>query len=114
MYTKLLQRLGALLFLLLPAPAWALTNRTWTVNTGRRISFTEFVSNMILYLSYLIGFVTTTLFLVGALYVVISAGNPTRMETGRKLMIESLKGMAIVLGSYGILRTVTFIVVNSA
>jgi Type IV secretion system pilin len=115
MLTKLFQCSAALLIVLMPARALALQNRTWAVNTGGgRPTVETFFSNLIAYSAYLIGFVTATLFLIGALMVVLSRGKPDQMENGKKLMINSLIGMMIVLGAYGILRTVTYIVTYSA
>lgn len=119
MVLRFLRTAFATVLLALPVPMWALETRTWTIRTAAgsnlpQLTADQFIGNLIFYLSYLIGFVTTALFLVGALYVVIARGQPDKMEKGKKLMIESLIGMAIVLGAYAILRTVAFIVVHSA
>lgn len=119
MVLRFLRTTFASVLLALPVPMWALETRTWTIRTAAgsnlpQLTADQFIGNLIFYLSYLIGFVTTALFLIGALYVVIARGQPDKMEKGKKLMIESLIGMAIVLGAYAILRTVAFIVVHSA
>jgi len=56
-----------------------------------------------------ISFLAVTIFLVGALLWVLSAGNDTLIQRGKGMMELSLIGLALVVGSYGIYRTIVFI-----
>ena len=109
-------RIRALLRLLVlaaacaPAAAFALEHRTILMTTGIRVSFATAVQNVVGYLAVSSVAVCTVLFLVGATYLVGSAGQPGPVETGKKLMKGSIIGMAIVLLSYSILRTVLFLI----
>ena len=53
--------------------------------------------------------VCTAIFIVGAAFVVFSAGNDTPLQKGRGMMTGSAIGLAIVVGSYAIYRTVVFL-----
>ena len=81
-------------------------NHHWHVGgLGSDIDFAKFADNAVGLFSLTIGAVCTVLFLIGALYMVTSTGSPDRLGKGQKLMTESLIGLAITLGAYGILRT---------
>ena len=100
---------SALLGLLLtPVRVLALEWRNINLGTGVNISYEDAMNNLVSYLAVSIGTVTTVLFLVGATYMLASGGVADRLDKGKKLMKESLIGMAIVLGSYTILRTVLY------
>lgn len=58
-------------------------------------------------------FICTSLFLIGAIWMVAGAGKEDQRSKGKDIMIDSLKGLAIILGSYGILRSVLFLVSGS-
>lgn len=53
--------------------------------------------------------VCTAIFVVGAAFVVFSAGNDTPLQKGRGMMTGSAIGLAIIVGSYAIYRTVVFV-----
>ncbi len=89
----------------LPSVALALEERTLTVNTGVRISLEQLFNNVYSFAATSIVSICTLLFLVGAGYMVASHGKQEMVESGKKIMIGSLIGLAIVLGSYAILRT---------
>lgn len=107
---RLLTRLVAAIAASVPVSAWALENRYIIMTTGVRISFADLVTNVLTFAAFSITGVVTVLFLIGATFMISSAGKPERVETGKKLMKGSLIGMAIVLSSYMILRTVLYFV----
>lgn len=77
---------------------------------GADIDFMSFMANAVGLFSMTVGIICTILFLIGALYMVLSTGSPDRLGKGQKLMTESLIGLAIVLGAYGIMRTIYFLI----
>lgn len=91
--------------LFLPSVASALTDRSITVNTGVRITIDQLFANIYGFAAGSIVPIATLLFLVGAAYVVASHGGEEGVGKGKKIMRESLIGMGIVLGAYGIIRT---------
>ena len=105
------RRLLALLIFLLPGVASAqLVNRFIVVNSGTPVrTFVQLMDNLMVFLVTTIVSVTVVLFLVGAVHMVASAGKPELLEKGKKLMKNSLIGLALVLGSYTILRTIFFL-----
>lgn len=54
------------------------------------------------------GLIAVTIFLVGAFMMVISAGQDTLLQAGKRAMKGSLIGLALIAGSYGIYRTVVW------
>jgi hypothetical protein len=50
----------------------------------------------------------TLVFLIGAAQLVTSRGDQTAVDNGKKAMIGAAIGLAIIMGSYGILRTLIF------
>ena len=54
------------------------------------------------------GMIALSIFLVGAFMMVISAGQDTLLQSGKRAMKGSLIGIALVTGSYGIYRTVVY------
>jgi hypothetical protein len=100
----------AVLGTIAPVPAFALEDRFITIFTGIRSSFPEIMTGIMVFLTTSSLFVASTLFLIGAFYVVISRGEEATMKKGKDLMTGSLIGLLVILGSYGILRTVLFII----
>jgi hypothetical protein len=98
----------ALQVALLPVRAFALQQRSIQLTTGVRISFVQAMQNILTFLAASIVTISTVLFLVGAVFIVASAGKPELLEKGKKTMRSAVTGMAIVLGSYAILRTVLY------
>ncbi len=98
-----------LLLRLLCDHAFALEDRSVVLTTGIRISFAQALQNLTAFLAASIVSVTIVLFLVGAGYLVAAHGKTEMVDKGKKIMIGSLIGMAVVLGSYAILRTVLFL-----
>jgi hypothetical protein len=95
--------------LAVPGVAQALEQRGVVMTTGIRISVVTALENITAYAGIRSVAVATVLFLVGATYLIGSAGKPEPMEKGKKLMKYSLQGMAVVLCSYMILRTVLYL-----
>lgn len=91
-----------------PGKALALEERSVVLNTGIRIPITEVLSNITNFLAVSSIGVCTLLFVVGAAMITMSRGDQTKVDNGKKLMISSLVGLAIVMGSYGIVRTVLY------
>lgn len=82
----------------LPVPAWAQSDMVAAPPV------TESPLQVLQYLSYLVAFVAILLFLSGGLYVVLSIGKPDRMENGRRIFVRSIKGMALVISLYALVR----------
>ncbi len=62
-------------------------------------------------IGYLINFlavvalpVCTALFVLGAFFLVLSRGKEDQIKRGKDLMLGSAEGLAVIIGSYGILR----------
>jgi hypothetical protein len=53
--------------------------------------------------------IALAVFLIGAFLMVISAGQDTLLQPAKRAMKGSLIGLAIIVGSYGIYRTVVFL-----
>ena len=60
-----------------------------------------------------ISFLAVAIFLVGTAFWVFSAGNDTFIQKGKGMMQYSLIGLALVVGAYGIYRTIVFILYNA-
>jgi len=52
--------------------------------------------------------VALMIFLVGAAFMVFSAGNDTPLQKGKGMMTGSLIGLVVIVSSYAIFRTVVF------
>jgi len=52
--------------------------------------------------------VCVAIFILGAAFMVFSAGNDTPLQKGKGMMTGSLIGLTIIVGSYAIFRTVVF------
>lgn len=74
------------------------------------INNAQITANLITAAFASITFVAVSIFLVGTVLWVFSAGNDTLLQKGKGMMQYSLIGLALVVGSYGIYRTVVFIV----
>jgi len=55
------------------------------------------------------GYFALAIFLVGAFIMTISAGKDTLYQRGRQIMIGSAIGLAVIVGSYGMYRTIIFL-----
>ena len=102
--------LGTLGLGLVPVPVFALTNRTLTVNLGSNQPLTDVIGNVIEMLALTVIIFTTVLFLAGAFMMIISRGKDDLLSKGKDLMIQSLIGMAVVGGAYGLIRTLFWLI----
>lgn len=75
---------------------------------GIKATFAQIMAQIIGSLAQASVAVCTVLFVVGAFYWVFSRGEESHVKTGKDLMIGSLVGLAVILGSYAILRTVFY------
>ncbi|MBI3331619.1 hypothetical protein HYZ99_01525 [Candidatus Peregrinibacteria bacterium] len=100
--SRLLCTLGGVLT---PATAFALQNRSLTVDLGANVKFSTVFGNAVSALAGLAGTFCGVLFLIGAFLMVISRGKDDQLQKGKDLMIQSLIGLAVVLGAYAIIRT---------
>lgn len=96
-----------LLFLLLST---AHAQQVITVPGPRVVSFGSIMVAVVNFLAGSALAVCGALFFVGAVWMVAGAGKEDQRSKGKDIMIDSLKGLAIILGSYGILRSVLFLV----
>jgi hypothetical protein len=90
---------------LLPVRALALQQSTITV-PGLRITFSQLMRNIVGFLASTAVLVCTALFLIGAYLMVFRAYDSNKLDEGKAIMKGALIGLAVILGSYGILRTV--------
>lgn len=74
------------------------------------LSNAQLTTNFIRAAFYSASFFAVSIFLVGAALWVFSAGNDTLIQKGKGMMQYSLIGLALVVGSYAIWRTIVFIV----
>lgn len=91
-----------------PEKAVALFQRFIVVDTGVRTPFLQVMGNIYTFMAVSAAGVCTLLFLLGAAQLTVSKGDQTKVDNGKKLMISALIGLAIILGSYGIIRTVLY------
>ena len=98
-------RLSLISVLLLPSLAHA---RTLPVSIGVSLTLAQLQANITGLLVGGIVIVCTVLFLCGAFLLVFSRGEQDQLQKGKDYMIKSLIGLAVVMASYGILRTVFF------
>jgi hypothetical protein len=83
--------------------------KTLSVNTtGRVYEFWTIVTKIMEYLAGAIGAVAVTMFVVGALLVTLSGIKEDWRQKGKDLMIGSVMSLAVVLGSYALLRMVQY------
>ena len=95
-----------ILFRILAETAYA--QRSIVLTTGIRISIAQVFVNLYAFLAITGVGLCTLIFVAGAASLVLSHGDQTKVDNGKKMMIGSLIGVAIIMGSYGILRTVFF------
>lgn len=103
----------SLLFRPETAGAVILPNRTIFMGTGVRCgggqcSLTIIIMKVVYFLVSSAIIVSVILFLIGAFYTVLYAGKEDKVKTGKDIMIGSLIGLAIIYGSYAILRTLFY------
>lgn len=80
------------------------------IDTGVRSDTATILSGIVNVLLLWSGVVTTAVFLLGALLMVVSGGNDTYLSSGKKIMKAAAIGLAIILGSWMILSTVVYFI----
>lgn len=89
-------------------PESALAQRFVVVGTGVRIPFLQVMGNILMFMAVSAVGICTLLFLIGSVQLTVSRGDQSKVDNGKKLMISALIGLAIILGSYGIMRTILY------
>ena len=87
--------------------------RTIAIGLGAKYDFggifTVIAPSIITFLGTSIFWISLTMFVVGTLLFILSAGNEGLLTRGKGLMIGALIGMAVVLGAYALYRTVVWV-----
>lgn len=83
--------------------------RQWRFDTGIHATFPQLMSAIVNFLAVSSVAVCTALFLIGAFMMVLYSSKPDKAAQGKDIMIQSVIGLFVILGSYGILRTVFFV-----
>lgn len=105
-YTYILRRVLPAFGLL--QPAFAVAQNQLVVGTGTSIDFWTVAGRIISFLAATITVVAVAMFMVGALYLVLSGAKEDYKQKGKDYMIGSVISIAVVLGAYAILRTVDY------
>ena len=103
----LLSHILSFLLLLLPGRTFA-QDHNFIIVPGVHIPFLQVMGNIYKFMAVSALGVCTLLFLLGAGQITISHGDQTKVDNGKKMMISALVGLAIILGSYGIMRTILY------
>ena len=98
-------RLSLVGLLSVPASVFA---RQLGVSIGTPFNLATIVTNVVNFLAATITSVATAMFLVGAFMIVLSGAKEDFKQKGKDLMIGSIISIAVVLGAYGIYRTVGY------
>ncbi len=98
------------LWLLIPRVSAAVSSstleeRSVTLTTGVRIAWTQVFMNITGFLAATALGLCSLIFLIGAAQLTMARGDQGKVDNGKKAMIGALIGLAIIMGSYGILRT---------
>lgn len=102
-------RFSAILgFLYALFPMAVSAQRTLQVSIGTPFSLGIIVQRVVNFLSISITSVASAMFVVGAFMVVLAGAKEDYKERGKDLMVGSLMSIVVVLGAYGIYRTVAF------
>ena len=100
-----------LLTLFFVPPAYALEDRFVILKTGFGLTLNQIMANIISFLAVSIVGLALVLFLIGAFLLIFAnlTHNEDLLGKGKNAMKRSLIGMAIVLGSYAIVRTIVYL-----
>jgi len=77
------------------------------VNTGSKIDFWTLIGNVLGFLANAALFIAPVIFLIGVLYYTVG-GAIDDTTKGKDIMKTTLKGFALIIGAYSILRTVYY------
>lgn len=81
------------------------------LETGIRATFPQLMSRIVGWLATSGVAVCAAFFLVGAFMMVLNSAKPDKAEQGKDIMIQSMIGLFVILGAYGILRTVFYVLI---
>jgi hypothetical protein len=84
------------------------TNTIYGTASVPPISFDSAVASFVQVANDTIGIVCTALFIVGAFFFTISAGDDARKSLGVDLMKGAAMGMAVVIGANGIINMIVY------
>lgn len=101
---------AALAAALLALPGVCAAQRTLPVTIGTQYDFQVLAGNLMNYLAGTITTVSALVFIAGAFMMVASRGKEDQVGKGKEMIIGSLVGLCVVLGSYGIYRTVLYFI----
>lgn len=93
---------------LLPTALFAADDRQLVVSIGTEFDLGTIVDRIVTFLSISITTVASAMFVVGAFLIVLSGAKEDYKQQGKDLMIGSIFSVVVVLGAYGIYRTVAF------
>ena len=82
--------------------------RSITVNLGSKIDFWMLIGNILSFLAAAALSIAPVVFLAGVLMYTIGGVDSGRADSGKKLMMASLVGFAVIIGSYSILRVLYY------
>jgi hypothetical protein len=81
------------------------------LNTGIHSTFPQLMERIVGWLATSGVAVCAALFLIGAFMMVLYSSKPDKASQGKDIMIQSMIGLFVILGAYGILRTVFYILI---
>ncbi|MDB4979005.1 MAG: hypothetical protein JWM56_1191 [Candidatus Peribacteria bacterium] len=85
-------------------------DRSIVVGFGIKGTIWGIIGNLITFMVASISSVCIAVFLLGALFMVASRGESDQVTKGKNMMIGSLQGLAVVLGSYGIISMTLYLI----
>ncbi len=91
----------------IPAASAQGTTGKLKVNLGSNIDFWTLIGNVLSFLANAALFIGPVIFLVGVLYYTVGGANDSA-DKGKDIMLTTLKGFALIIGSYSILRTLYY------
>ncbi|MBZ9573062.1 hypothetical protein KJA17_02695 [Patescibacteria group bacterium] len=69
-------------------------------------SIPELIDNIVQFIFWIAVVLAPLMILVGAFYFITAAGDPKRVETGKKIILWTIVGLAIILFSRGIISII--------
>lgn len=84
-------------------------NYTLNVGFGQNPSVNSLVMNIIIFLGQAILAISGVLFVLGAIMVTVSGVKEDYRQRGKEIMFGAIISLAVVLGAYGMLRMLYFV-----
>lgn len=75
------------------------------VNIGTSATFGQIAANFVSFLTGIAAVVCGAIFIVGALFVVLSRGKDDQVQKGKDLMVGAMIGLAVIVAAYAIVGT---------